>query len=275
MSTPFQDNDHRSGLAPRVFDALSAQVPHLSALIAGQELPAPPDNVDYTGNLPLDLGEMLNNNLNDCTCAAYYHARQVWTANTQAAVVTESDDDVQQLYVETCGYDPNVGSPGPLGIAQHVLTYLVTTGAPIGDGGAARERLIAFVEVDPRNEDDVKRTIADCGVAYIGFALPTNANYDNRNWDYVVDTPMTGKRHAVVLAAYDAGGATAISWGQTYTMTWDFFQQYVDETYALADATWIRANRTTPAGMTIQQLQALMQSIKRVQPGGENPPPEE
>jgi hypothetical protein len=25
------------------------------------------------------------------------------------------------------------------------------------------------VEVDPRNIDDVKRTIHDCGVAYIGF----------------------------------------------------------------------------------------------------------
>jgi hypothetical protein len=59
---------------------------------------------------------------------------------------------------------------------------------------------------------------------------------------------------------------TVISWGSLYTMTPAFFAQFVDEAYALADASWIEATGLSPAGLTIGQLEALMQSLIAPQP---------
>ena len=67
--------------------------------------------------------------------------------------------------------------------------------------------------------------------------------------------------HAVVLAGYDANGAKVISWGQYYTMTWEFFSTYVDESYAIADDTWVNAKGTTPGGLTLDELETQMQAL--------------
>jgi hypothetical protein len=68
--------------------------------------------------------------------------------------------------------------------------------------------------------------------------------------------------HAVVLPGYDADGAIVISWGQLYKMTWQFFSTYVDEVYGIADTDWVASTGKTPAGMTVQDLEAQMQALK-------------
>ena len=248
----------RFGRNPRAFNP---RVPHLSSFLAGQILPPPPLSVDNTAGMPADFGMMLNDNLGDCTCAAYYHARQVWTFRAQGTEVTEPDTDVDELYEQACGYDPTQPGEGPGGNEQDVLTYLLNTGAPVGTG-QQRQKIFAFVEVDPRNNDDVKRTIYDCGVAYIGFPVPSNLSPDDPVWDYDVASPMTDEGHAVILAGYDENGAVVISWGQRYKMTWAFITNLVDEVYAIADGAWIASGGQTPAGMTLAQLEAQMQAIK-------------
>jgi len=65
-----------------------------------------------------------------------------------------------------------------------------------------------------------------------------------------------------VLAGYDPDGATVISWGALYKMTWAFFNQFVDEAYAIADPDWIRATGQTPCGLTLDQLAAQMSALR-------------
>jgi hypothetical protein len=250
------------GRTPRTFNP---RIPHLSAILAGKKVVAPPASIDYLKAMPANFGMMLNDQLGDCTCAAYYHARQVWSFNAQGNEVTEPDQDVEQLYVEACGYNPKAGGEGPGGNEQHVLTFLLNTGAPIGSKGNARDKILGFVEVDPRNLDDVKRTIADCGVAYIGFKVPQNimptAGEPPKTWTVDPSARIVGL-HAVVLPAYDSSGATVISWGSLYGMTWQFFSTYVDEVYAIADPAWVTAKGSTPGGLTVPELEAQMQALK-------------
>jgi hypothetical protein len=215
--------------------------------------------------MPSNLGMMLNDQLGDCTCAAVYHAMQVWSFNAGGTLVTQPDGDVERLYILACGYNPRIPGEGPGGNEQHVLTYLLKNGAPIGPNGATRHKITAFVEVDPRNTDDVKRTINDCGVAYIGFNVPESMDpsvmVPPAVWTYDPQkaTPVGG--HAVVLAGYNNQGARVISWGQYYTMTWEFFAHFVDEVYAIADGEWIEAKGTTPGGLTLDELEAQMQAL--------------
>ncbi len=244
------------------------RVPHLSALLAGKTLPAPPASVDYTKGMPQNLGMMLNDTLGDCTCAAVYHAIQVWSFNASGNIDTEPDGDVEKLYELACGYNPKVPGEGPGGNEQHVLKYLLSRGAPTGPTGSSTNKIAAFVEVDHRITDDVKRTINDCGVAYIGFNVPDYIMPAGQDppavWDYKpsqANAKIVGG-HAVVLAGYDANGARVISWGQYYTMTWAFFGKWVDEVYAIADQIWIDAKGTTPGGLSLTQLEAQMQGLK-------------
>jgi hypothetical protein len=254
----------RFGRLHRTYDP---RVPHLSALLAGQVPPPPPPAVDYTAGMPANLGMMLNDTLGDCTCAAVYHAIQVWSYNTTKTVDTEPDSDVQKLYVQACGYNPRVPGEGPGGNEQNVLTYLLNQGAPMGPAGATRHKIAAFVEVDPRNLDDVKRAINECGLAYIGFNVPQSVQPPGQPppavWNYVPAQSNIIGGHAVVLPGYDAQGAKVISWGQYYTMTWEFFGQFVDEVYAIADPDWIAKTGQTVGGLTLDQLEAQMQALKQ------------
>lgn len=250
----------------RLHRTYDSRVPHMSALLAGQTLTPPPPAVDYTKGMPANLGMMLNDTLGDCTCAAVYHAIQVWSYNADKKMVTQPDSDVEKLYIQACGYNPRVPGEGPGGNEQHVLTYLLKTGAPIGPQGAARHKITAFVEVDPRNTDDVKRAISDCGLAYIGFNVPQSVQPPGSPppsvWKYVPGESNIIGGHAVVLAGYDAKGARVISWGQYYTMTWEFFAHFVDEVYAIADSEWIEGGGKTPGGLTIAELEAQMKALK-------------
>jgi hypothetical protein len=258
-----QTTGHKLGRQLRSYDS---RIPHLSALVAGQTLPPPPAAVDYSAKLSKPLGMMLNDTLGDCTCAAVYHAIQVWTANSGSAMLTEPDADVRQLYIQACGYNPRVSGEGPGGNEQKVLTYLLRKGAPIGPGGKQRHAIAGFVEVDPRNLDDVKRTISDCGVAYIGFNVPQFIVPVGKPplsvWSaQATDTTIVGG-HAVVLVGYNATGAKVISWGQYYTMEWSFFSAYVDEVYAIADQEWIDKGGKSPGGLTLAELEQQMAALK-------------
>ncbi len=250
------------GRATRKFDP---RVPHLSALLSttstvGPSVP-PPDSVDYTRGMPDDFGQMGNDKFNDCTSAAFYHARQVWTFAAAGIETTEPDSDVMTFYAESCGYTPGSPPPGPTGSCQDVLTDLINKGAPIGADGKYRDFLTAFVEVDHRNTFDIKTIINDCGVAYIGFPVPSNVSVGNSIWDYDPKAKWTGEGHAIVLAGYDTSGAVGISWGRRYTVTWAFISRIVDEVYALVDSVWVNAGGKTPGGLTIDELKTQMTAL--------------
>ncbi len=211
---------------------------------------------------------MLNDQLGDCTCAAIYHALQVWTANANPPIDTEPDANVEVTYCQACGYNPGDPSTDNGGVEQNVLSYWLNTGVPVfpsvGSTGTASNRLLAFLEVDQRNLEDVKWTINDCGVAYLGINVPAYLmNNVPQIWDVdpSEDNSIVGG-HAIVAVGYNAIGPKIISWGTVYQMTWAFFSQFTDEVYALADQDWISVKGTTPGGLTVAQLEMQMQALK-------------
>lgn len=239
-------------------------VPHLSRLGNAQQLPMPPIAVDYTTHLPADLGLFCNDVLSDCTAAAYFHSRQVWTSYVQGSAVTEPDSNVIQLYSESCGYDSSNPLTDQGGVEQDVLAYLLNTGAPVGNGG--RDKIIGYIEADVTNLDDIKRIIAECGVAYLGINIPQYFEDDGEApdvWDYdpKANNSIAGK-HAIILASYDTNGFGVISWGQKYTMTNNFFASFTEEAYGIADRSWLEVSGKTPFGMTLTDWENAMAALK-------------
>ncbi len=254
-------SNFKFGRRPRKF---SPRVPHLSALIQKRKSAAPlPVSVDYTKGMPSDFGMFLNDRIGDCVCAGIFHAIEVWSFNASGLEEIEPDSNVEKLYEEACGYNPILGpffDPGCN--EQEVLNYLLSRGAPTGLSGQNRHKIAAFIESDPRNLEDIKRAIFECGIVLIGFPVPSNLDPSSGVWDYDPNAKMTGQGHAVVLAGYNEQGAIAISWGRLYTLTWAFIQSLVDEAYAIADELWITSKGTSPGGLTLEELEVQMQALK-------------
>jgi hypothetical protein len=239
-------------------------IPHLSAHLAGRDLPPPPASVDWIRGMPADLGPMLNNQINDCSCAAIYHALQVWSFNTAGTVDTEPDANVEALYSAVTGYQAGSAPPGPECAMQDVLTYCAKTGLPVGADGKGVNKLAAFLEIDCRNLDDLKRTVQECGVAYVGINVPAYLHTDPMPtvWDVETENANIIGGHAVLAAGYDAQGIQVISGGKIYIMTWAYFSKYTHEAYALADASWMEAKGTSPAGLSLAVLEQQMKALK-------------
>ena len=246
------------GRQPRAFNP---SVPHYSSMIMSAPKVVLPPTLSYTHTLPANLGMMLNDQLGDCTCAAFYHARQVWTGNT-GTMQTDPDSDVLALYEAACGYVPGNAATDQGGIEQNVLRYLVQTGAQVTSGV---DHLIAFMEVDPRNQNDVKRAIFECGVCYIGIMVPSNIMPQNAPppslWTYDPAASSLGG-HAVILTGYNATGFELVSWGSVYHMTFELFAHITEESYALIDHAWVKSTGLTPLGMTVPQLEQQMLALK-------------
>lgn len=251
------------GRLPRKHDS---RIPCLSQFFTpAVQLTPPPISCDWSAGMPDDLGMMLNDQLGDCTCAAFYHARQVWNYNAAKQAITDPDSDVLKMYEEATGYTPANPLSDQGGIEQDVLQYLLNTGAPVGPDGSQRDKILAYLEIDFRNLDDLKRAIHECGVAYIGVDLPQsvmdNADDQTKPWDVAGDKTIAGG-HAVVLVGYDLDSFTCISWGQRYKISVAFMGAFLQEAYAIAAPDWIEATGSTPLNLSVEQLEQAMKHLK-------------
>jgi hypothetical protein len=265
----------RFGRLPRRLDALAASVIHYSALKAMRavQLPALMQEVHQAGGLPQHLGVMLNDREGDCSCAGLGHLTQVWTADAQGQMVTIPDADIQSMY-EAFGFNPNAplnpdgSNPTDNGaVLQDVLLYATNTGILMPDN--SRSKLLAWIEVDPRNPTDVCEAIQECGSVYIGIRVPSALPMDAGSiWGGGANMGIdTGEGHCVILTGFDDPTNPTydvISWGDRFTMTPDFWQNWVDEIYGLFSPLWIAKTGRTPWNLDPAMLASIMQAIRGV-----------
>jgi hypothetical protein len=241
------------------------KVPKLS-LIAKRGL-APrdiPTQVDYGKKLPSWTGMFGNDVLGDCTCAAVYHALQVWSANANPPMDIDAEVRAIQLYEEACGYVPSDPNSDQGGIEQDVLAYWLNLGVPRGVDSLSRQNLTAFVEVDQRSLQNIKAAIYEGGLVYIGFEVPAYFNFAHV-WDIDPEGDATIiDGHAVILTGYNdhTGRFKLQSWGREYEMSYNFFLKFCDEAYFLVNAEWINPAGTTPLGMDLEELEEAMRGLR-------------
>ena len=244
------------GRQPRTNDP---RVPHLSALKMMPNTPEPnfPVKFNNADRLPGSVGAMLNDRLGDCTCAALYHAIQLWTSMAQPAVVTEPDDCVLQAYREVGGYD---GTPQTDhgAVIQNVLKWATNTGVPIYGGG--RYPLSGFFEVDTRIMTDIAETIYEFGCCSIGILIPQGFMPPHNLWTRVPNAGPTEFGHNIILTGADFSNPNnpvfnGISWGtKQWVIDKAFIDAYVDEGYGMISGAWIQATGKTPYNLSWTEL---------------------
>lgn len=202
------------------------------------------------------FGMMLNDQLGDCTCAGVGHAAQIFTLNTDPAMLTAPDSDVEHIYEKWCGYVPGDPSTDQGGVEPVVLNKWRANGFFGRD-------LLAYADPDPQDQEHVQLSVDLFGGNYIGLGLPLTAQSQVGNLWSVVGNPSTNPNsapyswggHCVFVVAYDSDGLTCITWGGLQKMTWGFWSTYVDESHALLGRDWVEKG-ISPSDFNYKQLLA-------------------
>jgi hypothetical protein len=160
-----------------------------------------------------------NDTKGDCTCAGLAHAITVFRGllGDKRIMPTAS---VLKLYFKLTG-GPDTGLN-----ELDVLNYWRKNAV---DG----DKILAFAQLNVKKHDQIKQAIHEFGGCYLGFQVQENAipDFDARKpW-----TPgkLTNDGHAVYAVAYDDKTVTVLTWGNTQVATWGWWDECVDEAYAI------------------------------------------
>lgn len=235
------------GKKPALFDS---RTPMFGTYVKG-ELPPPPASVDY--GKPIKKWPMYGNDkYGDCTCAAAGHMTQVWTAHG-GKEVTPTAASVMKFYEHFVGDPP----PPDAGCNMlDVLRYWRSTGF----GGRTID---SFVSVEPKNHTQAMDAIDLFGALYIGVELPDFAvTGDMLAAPWVVPSrgptgdaaPNPENGHCIPAVAYDARNLYVITWGERKAMSWQFYDVYSDESYAVLSDAFISKSDKTRRGFDLAAL---------------------
>jgi len=192
------------------------------------DLPAPPTSVDKLAQVYSKLGISDpatlfpmdgNDTLGDCTIAALAHA-----VTTYSGLIGKKDimakKAVVKLYMHLSGgVDSGLNE---LDVLNYWRQHKV-----------AGDRILAYASVNPKNHTHVQQAIELFGGLYIGFQVQQNCVEEFNNHQPWTPGPLTNDGHAVYVVAYDQSGVTVLTWGNTQKATWGWWDECVDEAYAI------------------------------------------
>jgi hypothetical protein len=207
---------------PRVFDHLGTQ--------------------DLAALFPMDG----NDTLGDCTIAALAHAITLNQGFIKKKPKIMSTAQVVKLYYHLTG---GVDS----GLAElNVLNYW-------RQHKVSADQILAYISVDPKNHEHVQQAAQIFGSVYLGFQVQAQCLQEfnaHKPW-----TPgrLTKDGHAVLAVGYDPKGLTMLTWGSSQEGTWAWWDECVDEAYAIVPPE--AKNPGFAPGFDVQQLLADLNDV--------------
>jgi hypothetical protein len=221
-------------------------------------LPPAPPSCDYSHKVP--AWPMLGNDeYGDCTFAGAAHLSQCWADNAGRPFLPDDRTIVAEYLSFTGGDDSGCVE---LDVLKHWRVK-----------GIVGHKIGAFAALDHGEREHLMQTTDLFGGAYLGVALPLSAQ-DQAIWDVPSQGPIgrgspgSWGGHCVVVVAYNATGPVVVTWGQLVQMTWEFFDTYVDEAYAILAQDFLSDANIAPNGFDLAALAADLALVGQM----ESPP---
>lgn len=194
-----------------------------------------------------------------CSCAAAAHMIIDWTAEN-GQIIIPAEADVLAVYRHFTRPGKNNGCP-----MLDVLRYW-------RKHGIGKHKIEVFAQLHPRSVAEVKQAIYHFGSAYLGFELPkfllnrkdaSRVSWAERPYGLNRDgAPDPDFGHCVCAVGYDAERVYVVSWGKIKAMTWQFYEDYMDEAYVAFSPDLLKDGRS-PSGFDKHQLLADLQAIHK------------
>lgn len=205
-----------------------------------------------------EWGVMYNNQAANCTIATAGHFIMAWTASN-GKLFKPSDEAIIHTYMAMTGYDPKTGENdtglNSLDVLKYWRKYFIHG-----------HKIFAFADIAWKKHDEVKQAIYLFGGCFAGLNLPKNCE-DQYRWEL----PATGAigdfevgswgGHAMYISGYSEHGLKAVTWGKEKWMSWEYWDTYCDEAYAVLSESFIKDNKN-PAGIDTKALRDAITSLK-------------
>lgn len=170
---------------------------------------------DPTQLFPMDG----NDTLGDCTIAALAHAVTTYHGLIGSKDIMAKQSVVKLYFHLTGGQDTGLNE-------LDVLNYW-------RQNAVSGDRILTYATINPKNHTHIEQAIQLFGGVYLGFQVQQNAvqEFDaHKPW---TPGPLTNDGHAVFAVGYDRNGVTVLTWGNTQQGTWAWWDECVDEAYAI------------------------------------------
>lgn len=247
--------EKRLGRLPQKIDPRTLM---FAKYMAPELLPTVPSACDWTTRVTSPWGMLANDRLGDCTCAGAGHHIMSWTGDNGDLYIP-SDSEIIAAYAAVSGYNPITGSGDTGAVMLNVLNYW-------RQNGIAGRKIGVYASIKPLDMDHIKAAIYLFGGVYLGFNLPLSAQ-GQATWSLTDPTlsgnaaPRSWGGHTVPALAFDDEGITVITWSQPLKVTWEFFAQYCEESYAIISPDFITGVKAAPNGFSMDQLNADLNAI--------------
>jgi len=196
---------------------------------------------DPTQLFPMDG----NDTYGDCTIAALAHSETVFNGLVGKKKICGSQSVIKLYFHLTGGVDSGLNE-------LDVLNYWRKHTA---DG----DKILAYVTIDVKNHKHVQQAIQIFGGVYLGFQCQENCIEEFRARQPWKPGKLTNDGHAVYAVGYDKKGLTVLTWGNTQQATWGWWDECVDEAYALLPPQAKKSDFSP--GFNFDQLKADLQEI--------------
>ena len=215
-------------------------------------LPPAPVKSDW-GAITQPWGMLGNDAVGCCTISGAAHAIMLWHWWVMRTKASMTAARVLKDYSAITGYVPGKPETAQGASMLAVLRWW-------RHYGIVGHTIVASVEVDPKNVEQVKAAIAFFGCLYVGVDLPDDALPRGAvlPWNKLTMPPNERNGHCVIFDRYDAQKLGAVTWGTEIDVTWAFAQKYVVEAYACLAPDW---RLHCPAGFNAAQLDADLQAL--------------
>lgn len=226
------------------------------AKYVSEDTPPPPVEKVYYEYLVETWPMYGNNELGDCVFACAGHMLQNWSAHG-GKEIRATNEDILAVYEAVGGYKPGDPSTDNGAVITEFLTWWQKH--PI-----AGKTISGWASVNPKDLDQVKQAIYVFGGIDIGIQVPQSAMDQfqaGENWE-VSDDPTIIGGHSICVFGYGAQGCACITWGKIQYMSWEFFQTYCDEAYAIVSPDFIEsATKKTEFGLDLAALERDLKEI--------------
>lgn len=221
-------------------------------------------------------GDYGNLKLNNCTFVTAAYFIMIWKSYKSDKIyrpgVKKIIDDYSKLIKDPKGgksIQSILNNGGKPLAAVKVLNHWRKKGI---DG----HRIIAYSKLTFNNKkehrEELKRAIYLYGGCFIGINIPRSVEkqwQQNRKWTIIRKvSPGDARRrlwfsHALLATGYNEKELNVITFGKEETMSWEFYEKYVDEAYAVFDEKFLTA-RKTPSRLKVKNIKEMLASkLKR------------
>lgn len=221
-------------------------------------LPTLPAHVNWGAQVP-QWPMYGNDTIGDCTIAAAAHMEGLWSFRESGSELIVPEDEITKAYTGVSGYIPGHEDTDNGANMTTVLNYWIGTGI----GGS---KAYSYAACSARNRTHIKAATFLFGSCYVGLALPVTAQAQSGpnqcwsvspTWESDPDgQPGSWGGHCVPVVGYNADTLCVITWGFVQYVTWNFWNLYTDEAYAVLSQQWAPAGGTAaPNKFNLAQLQ--------------------